>query len=127
MKYSGGLLVNKKSHWWPIFFVWEGNKWRFGRKPLGVHITIPNEGGNEEKIELFKPDEGKKLMVIIAAADGNMNGQLKRFQEKLDVWLTRINDGHLPRKAVWTAFFGTIWQTIAYALPATTITLKKFG
>ena len=66
-------------------------------------------------------------MGVIAAADGNMNGQLKRFQDKLDVWLTRIDDGHLPRKAVWTAFFGTIWRTITYALPATTITLKQFG
>jgi hypothetical protein len=127
LKYSGGLLVNKKSHWWPIFFVWDGNKWRYGRKPRGVQITVPNEGGNEEKIELCKPDEGKKLMGVIAAADGNMTGQLKRFQDKLDVWLTRIDDGHLPRKAVWTAFFGTIWRTIAYALPATTITIKQFG
>ena len=24
----GSLLVNMKSHWWPIFFVWNGIKWR---------------------------------------------------------------------------------------------------
>ena len=40
---------------------------------------------------------------------------------------TKIDDGHLPRRAVWTAFFGTIWRTIAYALPVTTLTLKECG
>jgi hypothetical protein len=109
LNYSGGLLVNRKSHWWPIFFVWGGNKCRYGKKPLGSHITVTNEGGNKEKIEIFRPDKGKKIMGVIAAADGNMTGQLKRFQDKLDAWLTRIDDGHPPRKAVWTAFFGTIW------------------
>jgi hypothetical protein len=96
LKYSGGLLVNRKSHWWPIFFVWDGNKWRYGKKPLRVHITVPNKDGNEEKIEMCQLYTGNKLMGVIAAADGNMNGQLKRFQDKLDVWLTHIDDGHLP-------------------------------
>ena len=50
LKYSGGLLVNRKSHWWPSFFIWDGNKCRYGKKKRGVHITVPNEGGNEEKI-----------------------------------------------------------------------------
>ena len=90
---------------------------------------VPNEDGKEEKIEMCRPDKGNQIMGVIAAAGGNMDGQLKRFQDKLDIWLSRIDDGHLPCKAVWTwtAFFGTIWSTIVYALPDTTITLKKFG
>ena len=42
------------------------------------------------------------------------------------VRIGRIKDGHLPRKALWKAFFGTIWRSIAYALPATTLSKKEF-
>ena len=59
---------------------------------------------------MCRPDTGKKLMGVIAAADGNMNGQLKRFQDTLDVWLTRIDDGHLPPKG---RLAGLFWYNLA--------------
>ena len=71
------------------------------------------------------PEQGKKLMGVIAAADGNMVGQIKRFEDKLEEWLVKIEDGNLPRKSAWTAFWGKIWRTLTYAIPATTMTMKE--
>ena len=92
---------------------------------MGVKITVPNEVGDEEEIQMCHPEQGKKLMGVIAAADGNMVGQIKRFEDKLEEWLVKIEDGNLPRKSAWTAFWGTIWRTLTYAIPATTMTRKE--
>ena len=59
---------------------------------MGVNITVPNEAGKEEKIKMCHPEQGKKLMGVIAAADGNMMGQIKRFEDKLEEWLVKIED-----------------------------------
>ena len=123
----GGLLVNKKYHWWSIYFVWKGNEWAYGKRPAGATITVPTEDGLENKIKRFRPSKGKKLMGVYAAADGNMRSQLRHFKHKLEEWLTKIEDGHIPRRAVWTAFFRTIWCTIVYALPVTTLTMTECG
>jgi hypothetical protein len=127
LQHTGGLLVNKKSHWWPIYFVWKGNKWDFGIRTVGASITVPTEDGLEKKIKCCRPSKGKKLMGVYAAADGNMRSQIRHCKHKLEEWFTKIEDGHLPRRAVWTAFFGTIWSTIVCALPVTTLTMKECG
>ena len=66
-------------------------------------------------------------MGLYAAADGNMKSQIRHLKHKLDEWLTKIEDEHLPRGAVRASFFGTIWQTIIYALPVTTISMEECG
>ena len=90
-------------------------------------INVPLEYGSVKKIKFFWPSTGKKLRGVYAAADRNMKSQLQHLKHKIDECLTEIEDGHLPRGSLWTAFFGTIWRTIMYALPVTTIPMVECG
>ena len=51
LQHTGGLLVNKKSHWWLIYFVWKGNQWDYGKRPAGAAITVPTKEGLEKEIK----------------------------------------------------------------------------
>ena len=64
-------------------------------------------------------------MGVTAAADENMAGKIKSFEENLEEWMMKIEDDNLPRKSMWTALWGTIWRMIAYSIPATTLTIKE--
>ena len=100
MHHTGGLLVNRKSHSWQIYFIWKVNEWDYGKRPAGATITVPTEDGLENKIKRCRPSNGKKLMGVYASVDGDMRSQLRHFKHKLEEWLTKIEDGHLPRRAV---------------------------
>ena len=94
------------------------------KNPSWSNYNCANRGWIGNKNQAFPAEQGKDTYGVYADAYGNMRSKTRHFRHKLEEWLTKIEDGHLPRRAVWTDFFGTIWRTIVHALPVTTLTMK---
>lgn len=65
------------------------------------------------------------MVGVRQAVDGNMTEQLDVLKEKANDWGDLIKHGWIPRNYAWQGLRQTIWPSLRYPLPATTMTRKE--
>lgn len=75
-------------------------------------------------MEVAKLDttQGMNMLGVHLAPDGNTKQHVFYLRRKAENWAAAINSSYGNREEVWTALHRTIPFTIAYSLPASTLT-----
>lgn len=116
----------EKCSWCLIDFTWINGKWRYQSKAsLEGAIKIPGLDGQVVEIERLEPWDPIKVVGVVQAADGNMEGQFKDLMERVDDLGEKLRDGCIPRKLAWQGFQSSIWNSIKCPLPTCNFTRKE--
>jgi hypothetical protein len=81
--------------------------------------------GSRIALEQVDVREGRRTLGVRLAPDGNNQTEFQYLREQCNEWADRIRRGMLPKKYTWQAFTTTILAKLAYALPATTFSMKE--
>lgn len=122
LRVTGGNLNPEKCNCTLIGFYWdEDGQWHY-RTDINATITIPDETGSRQPIELLGPSEATTVVGVIQAVDGNMLEQVQKLKDDADDIGDRINKGYLPKRLVWATIRTMVWPSISYPLSSTTVT-----
>ena len=125
VKQTGGNVRPEKCRWYLISFTWRAGKWSY-QKESEHQITLEDENGNTQIVTRLQTDQGFKGLGIITAPDGNWNDHVKYIiNEKIKPWNQSIQSSYLQRQDVYRAAFTSIFKTIDYTLPATSMSTSQ--
>ena len=123
LRVTGGALKPEKCFWYPIEW-----KWTKGI----AHCVIPNKhtpdilvtspDGMTMPITRLKYLDSREIMGVIQAPSGDMEGQISKLEKIIGKWLPFLTNGYLHRRLVWRGFWGKLWPSLRYPLPAMTLT-----
>lgn len=127
--YSGGVratggAISPGKCFWALL----NHEWTAGRHSLSVSRLTPGQlkvkdiNNNEHIIRRLEPDEAEIMLGVHISLDFGMNKQMTYMRTKAESWARQIRRGHLNRLDSWRALQFTIWRTLTYPLPATTLT-----
>ena len=122
LKATRGALVPHKSWICPIDFKKKEQKLKYTpATEIEQQFTVKDQ--NEEIKPLQKVDlsEGREMLGIFLASDGNNNKVVERLTAKAQEWHDNILLGHISRDLAWQASQTTIMKTLEYPLVALTL------
>jgi hypothetical protein len=90
-----------------------------------IKITVPNENGEPTEIRQSPPHTGEVALGILFSPTGDMSDEINYLRDKATKWAEKIRKSHLSHYEAWTALRTTIFKTIQYALPSTTLTKSE--
>ncbi len=123
---TGGAIVPEKSHWYLIDFRWTGNEWRYiSTAENPASLKVKDIQGNIKQLKRLEAHEAATTLGVDITADGNSDSQYKKMKEASIKWADQIRTGKLKRHEVRLALDSTLWRTLAYPLPCTTLTKKQ--
>jgi hypothetical protein len=118
---SGGGCKPIKSWGYLLNYSWDENgHWQCESLVEDYHLYVPMLEGQEE-IELLPADKGTETLGVFTAPDGNSQDHLAKISDKVQTWVARIKNGHLPVSFNWTSYIFQLWVGVRYgigALPA---------
>jgi hypothetical protein len=120
LRATGGALKPPKCSWSLAAFHFPNGKWSYHTATtLPARLDVPGPDGSMVEIQRHDPSTAIKVVGLMQALDGSMDGQLKVLKERADDWGDKIRDGYLPRKLAWAGLHTTIWSSLKYPLPTT--------
>ena len=123
---TGGALVPDKTHWFLISFLWKEGKWTYASSAEAPgEIAVKDSTGTQRTLRRLEPSAAERTLGVRLAPDGNNTAQYQHMRDLSNEWADRIRTGHLPRHLVWQSLQTTILKSLAYPLPATTLTEKQ--
>lgn len=123
---TGGALRPDKCSWCLIDFVWRNGKWQYRSNDcLAGSLMIPGPDGAMTEIKRLEPSEPIKVVGVVQAADGSMQGQFEATMGRIEELGERLRDGCITRKLAWQGFHSTIWSSLKYPLPACNFSSKQ--
>jgi hypothetical protein len=118
---SGGGCKPIKSWGYLLGHSWdEYGHWHCESLVEGYQLKVPMLDG-EEGIELCHASKGTETLGVFTAPDGNSQDHLAKITDKVQTWIARIKNGHLPVSFNWTSYIFQLWTGVHYgigALPA---------
>ena len=74
-------------------------KWHYtGRDTRTVVLMVPNPNGQVMEIKCLGPLDAIKVVGVVQAADGNMQGQLDMIKDQIMDMGKKFQDGWVPQK-----------------------------
>jgi len=123
---TGGAVRPEKCRWYSISFRWIAGEWKYDNNPNNKKVYIQNSDGNDKEIERLKVNEGWKGLGILAAPDGKWKDHVTYLiEEKIKPWNASIRTSYLHRHDVYRSAFTSIFKSIDYTLPATSMTTSQ--
>jgi hypothetical protein len=123
---TGGQLEAAKTFWYNIHFQWNNGMWRYSTQDeRPAQLTMQQSDGSRIMLEQVDVQEGRRTLGVRLAPDGNNQTEFLYLRDQCNEWADRIRSGMLPKKYTWQAFTTTILAKLAYALPATTFSMKE--
>jgi len=123
---TGGAVRPEKCRWYSISFRWIAGEWKYDNDPNINKVYIQNSDGNDKEIKRLKVNEGWKGLGIVAAPDGKWKDHVTYLiEEKIKPWNASINTSYLHRHDVYRSASSSIFKSIDYTLPATSMTTSQ--
>ena len=123
---TGGAIRPDKCRWYSITFKWIGSKWKYENKPKLEPIFIENAQGKMCPIQQLDNKVGWKGLGVVAAPNGNWKDHIEYLvKEKISPWNASIQNSYLQKHDVYRAAFTSIFKTVDYTLPATSMTQNE--
>ena len=85
---------------------------------------VPDTLGKKYAVKCLDATEAREVMGVWQTPLGTMDTQLVVLENQIQEWINMLKNGYLPRHVIWRAFWGTLWMSIHYVLPAINITKK---
>ena len=120
---TGGAIRPEKCRWYLIAFKWINGIAKYEYSPDTEPVTIENSNGNEKVVERLGIRTGWKGLSIVASPSGCWKQDHMNYliNEKINPWNASIRSSYLQRHDVYQAAFTSIFKSIDYTLPATSL------
>jgi hypothetical protein len=123
---TGGAIVPEKSHWYLVDFHWTGSEWQYVPiRDSPATLSVRDINGDRKILKRLEPFEGATTLGVDIAADGNNLSQYRKMKEASIIWADQIRTGKLKRHEVHLALHSTLWKTLSYPLPCTTLSKRQ--
>jgi hypothetical protein len=118
----GSNRPGKDGYWYLIDFHWTAGDWRYKtiQETPGV-LFVKDISGEHKLLTRVEVSDSRETLGIIISPDGNMNGQFEKLLKLAKEWVKMMQEGYLSGSNMWTALQSSIWRTMAYSLPAKTM------
>ena len=98
MRVTGGDVRPDKSWTYLIEFQWANGKWSYVEpSPDNGTLYVEDVDGDRHPIERLGVSEGRKMLGVLLAPDGNNNDALASLKTTAREWADRVRSGHLRR------------------------------
>ena len=126
---TGGALRPEKCKWFLINFEWKNGKWKYCTSRANrANIYLHNSNGEKCIIDRLDVTMGLKGLGVHIAPDGNHRDQLEALiseepgkEGKITKWKNSIASSYLRQHDVYISAFSSIFKSVEYILPATSI------
>jgi hypothetical protein len=123
---TGGALRPEKCRWYLISFIWKSGRWKYGKiKDMPYSITERDDKGRRVTVERLEINVGHKGLGVHSAPDGSFEQQMQALLEKINTWNSRIHKSYLRKYDVYLSAFSSLFKSIEYVLPATSLTTTQ--
>jgi hypothetical protein len=119
---TGGASEQAKSCWYLLSFVLEHGCWQYvtiDETPAFFSVLDATE--RQVTLERLEAHESRKTLGVETAPDSNSDREFWRMRKLMEGWQDNISSSHLRKKDAWQAFNITIWKSLEYLLPATSL------
>ena len=120
---SGGSLKSEKCFWYPIEWNWKNG---IAKATLAINIKedieVRDPDGQMKNIAKLNYDHAKEVIGVFQAPSGQMKSQLKKLEGIRDKFIPVLTNKYLPQELVWISFWGKLWMSLQYPLPAMSLT-----
>ena len=128
LRSTGGTLVPEKSNWFKMRFVWKRNKWKIRsseRSSTQPELQMINDSGRREAIQQLDANASILALGVQFSPSGQMKDQFQVLKGKASAWAESVRCGHLRRHEAWQALITTVFKTIEFPLPSTTLSFQQ--
>jgi hypothetical protein len=94
-------------------------------KTKGCEILIPSDTGSPTPILSLDPHESKKTLGVRDCPAGGSKSHLKHIQDKVNAWIDKMKNGHLPSSMGWIAYKFQLWPGVRYGIGTMTNDLEE--
>lgn len=129
LRATGGALVPSKSWIYPIEFVFDrkGNPSYKDPNDMNLQFTVKDSQNERQPLRTIHPSSAKETLGVYLAPDGNEKGQIEYLKNKITKWVEKVRKNHISKIHAYTALTTTIYKTLEYPTPATTISEKQWA
>ena len=124
LRVTGGSLRPDKCYWYLISFTWKDGKSKVSYSDPPP-IFLNNEDDSIDPIAYKKPDIPTEAVGVWQAVDNKKNEQLQVLIDKIQSTHRALEQTPLPRDLTWVGLRQAIWRSIAYVLPAMSLSNKE--
>ena len=118
---TGGALKPAKCFWYPLHWGHRKGKGYLKQSTQSNYdIYLPND--TSTPLTKLNPQDNQEVMGIIQNPLGTMDGQIGKLEKIIKRWLPLVSNDYLPSHLIYQGFWGTLWPSIRYALPALSLT-----
>ena len=128
LRATGGALVPSKSWIYPIEFHFNAKGQPSYKNPtdMNLHFTVKDAWNTRQELVQIHPSIAKETLGVFLAPDGNENKQIEYLTQKIKKWEDKIRTNQISKIHAYTALTTTIYKTIEYSLPTSTITKENW-
>ena len=124
---TGGALRPEKCKWYLLLFIWKNAEWKIqdGINTPQYTLQIKDTDNIPITVERLAPKIGLKGLGVHIAPDGSNADQVKALSKKIRDWNELIRTSYLNKHDVHLSAFSSIFKTIEYVLPATSLNTSE--
>ena len=90
-----------------------------------VQLGVPRVNGDVTAITLLKSSKAVKNLGLFARPDGDNSPHLDQMMSRMETWTTKVKNGALSTRSVWTSYTHQLWAGMKYGLGALSATMKE--
>jgi hypothetical protein len=115
---TGGVLQPSKCFYFIILFEWENRMWKYSNNSLrgDFGMTVPLPGEKEALMDHKSVDHAEKTLRTMTLPDGDSLASIRMIQEKDQIWINAVQNGHLHQRNIWFSLKVQFWSRIRYGL-----------
>ena len=126
VKQTGGAIRPEKCRWFLLSYKWVSGIAKIEYNPDVDPIKIENSRGETQVVQRLDVRQGWKGLGVVTAPSGCWKDHMKYLiDEKILPWNNSIKSSYLQRHDVYRAAFTSIFKSIDYTLPATSLTTAQ--
>jgi len=91
---TAGAIVPEKTFWYLIDFIWNSGDWRYKSiVECPGEVSAKDIHGNRHTLHRVEVDKAEETLGVYLAPTGSMEGQINKFQQKIQQWTEHIAAG----------------------------------
>ena len=90
-----------------------------------VSMGVPRVNGDITAIKHLKSNEAVKNLGLFTRPDGDSSPHMQQMRGRMETWTTKVKNGALPTRSVWTSYTHQLWAGMKYGLGASAATMKE--
>jgi hypothetical protein len=120
---TGGALKPEKCFWYLLDYKCVDGEWTYPDM-VPREMVITNPDGTTSPIKQEKVTSSKKTLGIHGSLSRGNSTHLAFIKEKVNVWVSRMANYHLPNHMAWVTYRHQLWPEVQYGLGTMTNDLE---